>query len=401
MPLTRHFYAIDEVQAAIIYTGSRGIPKETAFWCHELVISGHASETISALFESWLWHRGPFHLYWLIEATKRLGGSEISEEDILSMAQQLSTCSIKDRSLWTLFTVSASDPESLFDRVTPRSPPVPFPTDDPLEQYFIRAIHQHKSGAAWWAALHLSNERCWSLMEWYRDYVIATESALKDVFDAIRGYEQLLGYQAEAYDNAMRALALLSLCLTAEQRRLSLSAIPSSMTFSSEWDCVIGRKAGRVYPIPYYGIYGVTVRGRMRQTDTTLSGLFDIKRAVRGCAVWDEIIEMDSSDSSDSSFYHTYFPDDIPDEWTAKEKEMSHGCGILQRTEQVTLWGYTKRYLTSRSRLLWNKSTHMDLLDSIELSDSPFLTLLSIPVKLKSINEAQLYPVHKRKVIQG
>lgn len=401
MPLTRHFYAYDEVQAAIFYTGSRGIPKETAFWCNELVISGHASETISVLFESWLWHRGPFHIAWVVEAMKRLGGSEISEEDILSMARQLSICSTKDHSLWSLFAISATDPESLFDRVTPRSPPVGFPIDTPIdtpvEQYFIRAIYQHKAGTAWWAGLHLSEDRWWALIEWYCMSVIPLEQgAPKDLFDTIgtiRRYDQLLGYCSEAYDVAIRGLVLLFLCLTTEQRRQSLSPVTTISTMEDEWGHLLGRKAGRVYPIPYHGLYGVTARGRMRQTDTTLPELFDIKCGVKGCAVWDEVLDSDT--------FYDYFPDDIPDEWTAKEKEVSHGYGILQRTEQVTLWGYMKRYLSGRSRLLWNRKPRIEALDAVGLGDSPFLTLLSLPVVLTPLDESRLRPVHKRKVIQG
>ena len=387
MPLTYHFYRLDEVYAAIIYTGSRGIAKETVFWCRELIISGHASEAISALFESWLWHRGPFHLSWLTEAMKRLGGSEISEEDILWMAQQLSTCSVKDNSLWNLIAISATDPESLFDRVTPRSP-VMFPSNVPMEQFFLRAIYQHRAGAAWWAGRHLSLERWWWLLEWYRNHIGIPNEAI----EMIKGYERLLGYRSEIYDYAIRGLALLTLCLTSEQRQKSMSALPVLQGIGSEWDSVLGRRAGRIYPIPYHGLYG-TLRGRMRQTESTVDDLFDIEKAVRGCAIWDERLTRDS--------YELYFPDDIPDEWTATEKEKSHGSGLLQRTEHVSLWGYMKRY-TGRCRMLWNKKPQSDMLDKVELDDSPFLTLLSLlalDVKDLEVEESRLRPVHKRKVV--
>jgi hypothetical protein len=424
MPLTRHFYALDEVQAAIVYAGSRGIAKETAFWCHELIQSGHASEAISALFESWLWHRGPFHLSWFLEAMKRLGGSEISEEDIVWMAYQLSACSIKDHSLAHLFMMSATDPESLFDRVTPRVFPAPFPSEDPLEHFFLRAIHQHKAGAAWWAGLRLSVDRWWWLVEWYRDTLCPGEEqmrALKALFEAAGAYDSLLGYRSEEYDRAIRGLVLLTLCVTTEQRQKSLAGLRldksgsgssssgngsdcgksdngngSGTSNGNEWNAVIGRRAGRMYPIPYHGLYGVTARGRMRQSESTVNDLFDVRKGIQGCAFWEEVIETEG----ESAFYSTYFPDDIPDEWTAVEKEKSHGSGILQRTEEVTLWGYLRRYLSGRCRLLWNKRPKGEVLQAVGLGESPFHTLLSLPVEpFCSVDVSLLRPVHKRKVV--
>jgi hypothetical protein len=404
MPLTRHFYELDEVLASIIYTGSRSIIIETVFWCHELIISGHASEAISALFESWLWHRGPFHLSWLLEAIKRLGSSEIAEEDILFMAQQLSTCSVKDHSLWNLFAVSATDNESLFDRVTRRPFPVEFPTHIPLEQYILQAIHQHKAGTAWWAGLRLPRDRLWFLCEWYRDHIIKDE-LLTEVFGAVHQYEQLLGYRSEAYDNAMCGLVLLTLCLTTEQRRQSMNPLPNiqhvgSESVISKWNISLGQKSGRIYPIPYHGLYGIGLRGRKHQIETTMDVLFDIEKGMRGCAVWDELLDSIKTVKDREIFYQTYFPDDIPDEWTKIEKEKSHGAGVLQRTEQLTLWGYMRRYHVGRCRLLWNKKVGSDVLDKIILDESPFITLLSVPVHILSeIDESQLRPVHKRKVV--
>ena len=90
MPLSRHFYSLDEVQAAIVYTGSRGIPQETVFWCREAVESGCVAEAIACLFESWLWYRGPFAMEWLVDAQCLLGGAEVTAEDVERMAERLS-----------------------------------------------------------------------------------------------------------------------------------------------------------------------------------------------------------------------------------------------------------------------------------------------------------------------
>ena len=39
MPLSRHLYSLDEVQAALLYTTTRNSPTEALFWCQELILS--------------------------------------------------------------------------------------------------------------------------------------------------------------------------------------------------------------------------------------------------------------------------------------------------------------------------------------------------------------------------
>ena len=74
MPLSRHFYSLDEVQATLLHTNS-------LFWCQELILSGCIAEAISTLFQSWLWNVGPINLQWLIDAWQTLALDEISEEN--------------------------------------------------------------------------------------------------------------------------------------------------------------------------------------------------------------------------------------------------------------------------------------------------------------------------------
>jgi hypothetical protein len=172
----------------------------------------------------------------------------------------------------------------------------------------------------------------------------------------------------------------------------------------AEWDALLDRKASRIFPIPHYGLYGITERGKKRQSESTVSELVNVRQGVRGCALWEERLE--STDIA--SWYSQYFPDDLPDEWTAQEKEKSHGSGILQRTEEVTLWGYFRRYLSGRCHLLWSLGSNLgsrrlisEKLERIPLEGSPFLTLLSLPIEISPIPDSTLRPVHKHKVVRG
>ena len=78
MPLSRHFYSLDEVQAALFYTTSHNNPSDALFWCKELLLSGCIAESISTLFQSWLCNTGPMRLQWLINAWKTIANDELN-----------------------------------------------------------------------------------------------------------------------------------------------------------------------------------------------------------------------------------------------------------------------------------------------------------------------------------
>ena len=114
--LSRHFYDLEEVQAALRYCVIHHETRETLFWCYELLCSGCASEAISTLFEAWLWHKGPFHLSWLISTWKTLAVEEVSEEAILDAAFQLSQLPCTDHSLSTVLVLQVAERTSPFPR---------------------------------------------------------------------------------------------------------------------------------------------------------------------------------------------------------------------------------------------------------------------------------------------
>ncbi len=357
MPLTRHFYASEEVFSSLLYATSRGIVKESVFWSYEMIQSGYAAEAISVLFESWVWHYGVFSIGWFNRMGKRLSQSEISPDDILEEIYQLCHVTIRDHSVWNLLCEQWYQPEEGYDRVTFRSPPF-FPSNDPKEIYFIRAIYQHKTRAAWWIARWISEDRLLSLLEWYRDTVVEARHRpdLCQFFSILRDYELLLGYSHEGYRRVTPILMLMSLCLTPSQREQSIQTgvkmVPTErlQEWLTEWSSVLGRKAGRIFSIPYYGLYGTWGRGRMIQTKDTLGQLQDIEKGVKECPFWEDVIVGKPWEE-----WEEYFPDDIPDEWTRSEKEKSHGSGLLRVNEEVSIWGYTKRYMMGRSYLCWNR----------------------------------------------
>jgi hypothetical protein len=60
------------------------------------------------------------------------------------------------------------------------------------------------------------------------------------------------------------------------------------------------------------------------------------------------------SDEHLESFYETYFPNDIPDEWSLESREMSHGRGLGKPLEQARSRFIHNTLQRSKSLELWN-----------------------------------------------
>ena len=348
MPLSRHFYALDEVCAALAHATTRNDVRETLFWCLELLDSGCAAEAISTLFEAWLWQKGPMVLSWWTTAGPLLSGSEVSEEDILLCAYQLSTVSWerRDASLWTVLAATDLPP----DRVTPRVPPTLFETLTLLEQFMMRSVHQGRGAGAWWAAEQLPWPRVKELLAPFLDRI-------SNALDGIENYQDVLGYQSDAYDRVIKALTVLSACLSASQRNASLAPLPTEIPTPVQeslqrWRAAEGRVARRVYSIPTDCLYGQTVRGTLSWFKSTIVQLNDAEEYLQGCPFWDD--RLNELVENQEEFYVRCFPDGHPDEWNAAEKAKSHGDGTLRPGEIVNMRRFTILHMGKWSRLAWD-----------------------------------------------
>jgi hypothetical protein len=401
--LSRHFYALDEVHAALTYGSRRNDSIETLFWCQELLHSGHIGETISTLFEAWLWHKGPFHMAWLLKAWTTLRSERLVAEDILLSAVQLSMIphDKQDHSLWNILALETA---TMPDRVTPKTPAWIDDSIDDKERYFIRALYQGKARSAWWMAQQLTDVGAWKVIETY-----ATNQSLEShamVLEALQQYEHLLGYRSDEYDKIILCTAVLYCCTTQLTKELPSQLHPAHQEAIQRWNERIGRKAYRSYPIPSACLYGVTYRGKIKWSQSTVSSLNHVEPSLIGCPFWEEAISeygiiqdgriVWNSDDELEEFYERYFPDDIPDEWTKAEKAVSHGDGLLAPTEVVTLYKYARSTFSKWSYYAWN--THDAML--VQLQEKGVwdgaLSSVYVPVTMKSYDTAILQPVRKR-----
>jgi len=384
MPLSRHFYTLDEVEAALSYCSTRNDIKETVFWCQEMLHSGCAVEAISCLFQTWLWDKGPFCLGWLLDSGAALSADELAESEVLVAADRLRSCyALHDHSLWNILFLqrTSTSCRSCPDRVTPKTPESVassfISARSPEELFFVRACYQGKAQSAWWRPAHLSD--FWGIVDAYIATVLPEEQRenTQQALSLLRSYERLLGNSHDAANEILSCLAVLILCLSPEQRARSLSCgrgrtmDATAATFLQGLEPAVGRVGFRLYTVPVACLYGRTARGRTRWSETTLPHLHQIEPHLLGCPFWEEALTpfVDlltltedgflpwTSDDTMEEFYDQYFPDDIPDEWTLSEKKKSHGDGVLGPHDRVMLAKYVRLHLSKTSRLAWNSNS--------------------------------------------
>ena len=421
MPLSRHFYSLDEVQAALLYTTTRNIPSESLFWSQEMILSGCVSEAISILFQSWLWNTGPMRLQWLIDAWKTLASDELSEDDVLLATYKLSNIhsSQRDSSLWNILVLTTKTPNEMPDTVTRKTPPV-IPSEDEKELYFVRAIFQGKARSAWWISQYLDPEQVWVLLDWFAENVhTAYEQQYKTCLEALKGYEQLLGYKSAEYDTIVRCAAVIMMCIHPDQREMSFKPLAAEIDKNNsqtlnELAASVGRRDRRVYQIPSSCLYGTTLRGRSKWSQNNFTQLYNVEKYLIGCPFWDESlteyanvndqgqIEWHSDDKMEE-FYDKYFPDDIPDEWSKKDQQKSHGDGMLGPKDKPNIWKYSRNFLSKLPQLAWNTSkTANNYLEGVDISDCSVERLIELykpPEPLSEEGLKKLKPVHKIKRI--
>jgi hypothetical protein len=110
----------------------------------------------------------------------------------------------------------------------------------------------------------------------------------------------------------------------------------------TEYDASLGRKSARRYSIPTMAIHADTTRGRLPATETNIETLRNpVPYLPEGCAYWCTVLQTTkgvkikdgavvfANAATKERFYAAHFPDDIPDEWSVADRQLSHGDGFV------------------------------------------------------------------------
>lgn len=346
MPLTRNLYTQDEVVAALQLCILRGKTVEAVFWAKELLDSQMIDDFIRAMREIWLLGFGIGALRWYQEFSVIVESDELDESLLISCVVGLSCIGInggRDTSFLVIKGYNGT-PEVVRECIVPSSL-------TGLDAYFAASILQGRVMCAW-RVIHLIRAEVIELVAEYK------HGAYGKMATALlyRDYPELL---------------IAALCLpreALEKRWLKpfppmLSEVEQAM---KEWVAIVNRRARRVYTIPHECLYWLTARGYKDVYTTNekdIIGSLERSYKLWGSTYWDGVAETYGGWSAiktqaevREAFYDEHFPDDIPDEWSKKDRSPSHGWGAVQPGATCSAERFLRTWFGRiSSAVIWNK----------------------------------------------
>jgi hypothetical protein len=376
--LTRHLYRYDEVRAALLWCIASKRTTEAIFWVQELLDSGCYTELYQVLFEGWLWSVGIARLEWFRQFWILFEKPDVNEEELLLLANGLLRLPVRDS---TVLHLLFHGPTHSIERLppTPKTdaflPLVSEIANTPLKQALVRYFRVGKVISAWILAYQLfrqeGEDAWWDFLSRY-ELVSQGSPSVRQCFEGFRGVCESLFPEDESVQLACRATAVAFLCLSPSRQNKSiycLSEVPldtHSASCLAEWKSLEGRRKRRVYAPPSDCLSWITSRGCNPYTKTTIKELrnlpIDVLRE-KGCPFWQEALDEKNpwrDDDAYEDFWDTYFPDDIPDEWSLEDQKKSHGPGILRPNETASVGKLAhKWFFRIPSLLIWNAAKQL------------------------------------------
>ena len=330
MVFTRRLYELDEVQAAFLCCLKKGSLDQSLFWLEELELSCEEDSAKDVLFDAWFLQKGIAWWGWLIQW---LAYKETAEGRIALTKAFCKEKGKKDSTLWKSYCLGIA------------------------------------TETAWSSAINRKPD-----LEWWR--CCGSELDGSELKGAELKLELKGSYRkkcALTWLNYMKpSLKLKELTL----EPYNLSAVEESLYKNL--------KKSRKYEIPFDCHLGLTRRGFDLNTTKILYkiNLYTLLESPIWAGLVDDYcndLSEWNSDNAKEEFYNKYFgySQDIPDEWSKKEQEKSHGLPPSSRSsvflqqwirnwipeEHILIHGKANRILTE-----WNseKKFTKNILESIE-----------------------------------
>ena len=358
MPLTRHLYVEDEVAAALQFCVLRGRPVEAAFWAMELLDSGMVEEFFASLRKIWLLGFGLGSLGWYKAFIAVEAEEALDAEAALQLVVGLCRIGVnggRDTTALAMISSTAAAERS--------APSAALPHLEGLDSYFAACILQGRTISAWRAFSRIGD-------------AVLEEVAAKKHGDA--GIETI-GLLAKYPPLLIGALclprgSLASRLVIPARAQGTLKEVEQELC---HWERDVGRKARRAFTIPHQCLYWLTERGRTTvytSSDAKLRGSLERPGKLWGSVFWDSVAveaggweELRNNSEKREAFYDTFFPDDIPDEWSAIERAKSHGIGCMQKDETPSIKKFVRSWFGSYgSAVVWNHGQESALLGNMD-----------------------------------
>ena len=352
MPLTRNLYELDEVVAALRLCLRNGWGR-ALFWLHELIASLESTVALETLRTGWLEYGGGVDPLLITEAPEDSHGW-------ISLAVRVLSAIRKTGSASAMYYLNRTVADPCRPHMTP------LPRSDTirnrraaLRNTFLAAVDptEHTQEACSWAiSLDAAcrqgrrSDAFWLLQA--AQPILSTETIWEGIRAGKRdapsteAISRLRDQSPVSQCVLYQAAAILFLSNPVAQREAMLvPQAPNQQVHLRDWalwNSLIGRRSARIYAIPSDALHSGTARGSLGPEFTTITELREpIAYLAEGCAFWKNALAVAAAqedpftgglvfqdDADLERFVDTYFPDDIPDEWSRTDQVKSHGRGV-------------------------------------------------------------------------
>ncbi len=320
MELTRNLYRLEEVKASLTYSLLIGKIRSTLFWSQEILASECGWELGGILLNFWIHYCCPLDTMLLVDIRKLEFDGDVDSTLIKIIMRLQAAASRKpgnivleiisgalNRYPWPCYTQLPTEKEEMEANEMEAKTGIPA---DVCFQISL-AINRNEVARAWhFAARQPAKNICrlFTLLAGDKKKVI---NCLCDL-SVTEGFQQI-------------SLAACCVVLSTNGKfgpaQIDTENIPGLMLSIKSWIKKQGQRQGRIFPIEKDALYGVC------GTEASLTDLYDIYPLLeKATPFWQRIVAGYDikSDATKEEFYETWFPDDIPDEWSLEDQQTSH-----------------------------------------------------------------------------
>lgn len=355
--LTKHLYRMDEVLSSLRWSIITHNITDTAFWTLELFQSNMVQECTELLETLWLYHIGFSSWFSLRLILNIYETGNISQGDLLAITCAFSKRRKSDSTIFHLLLRGAT-----WKYWKPNFPHAK--EYQCVNDSVIDCLRRGKLQEAWLLGRALNEEENWAILDSFAKQLGRSEEL------------QIIKQLRECRQESLAAgyvLVSISESIWQESQGSIENKIPIEVSNSiAEWNSekslpVQLKKRRALKPKPEALLY-LTQRSEQSpyvSSESEIQG--DLLESLKKSEYWSAILEsyMTNGDWKlqryKEIFFDTYFPEDIPDEWSIADREKSHGRGLGKTIEQsrARFIHYTLQH--SRSLELWNSGFPKDI----------------------------------------
>jgi hypothetical protein len=324
--LTRNLYDLQEVKASLAYAMLVRKLRESLFWAQEILASECGWELGDVLIQFWLQYCCPYDMS-LPNAIKRLDYEGDMDTEIVAVIMRLIQAQTGENKIMEIFVEGFNQYPFPCYKVKPRKENVAFarmlseksgiPAIICLKIW--NALGKGEVSRAWHIAFQEGKGKEGAVAD---IIPLLAEGVPVKTIECLLELSNILELKVHSYIACFLLIGLSKAEKIKARKKTDIEYdnIPGLMLSVASWFKKQGKRAGRVHAIEPRALYGLEKKAELYE-------LYDIYPRLKDATpFWQRIIggyDL-TDDNKKEEFYDTWFPNDIPDEWSLEDQKMSH-----------------------------------------------------------------------------